>query len=97
MVSKKKSKKNLKIFTFLNWEKQTWYWEKRWLFSIGNGAEIRPLEMGRKSPGRNKASISCNKLNIAKICIIIVIMGKHVGHSVRYSFYTEVKKLNHLT
>ena len=23
---------------------------KRWLFSIGNGAEIRPLEMGRKSP-----------------------------------------------
>ena len=25
---------------------------KRWLFSIGNGAEIRPLEKGRKSPGR---------------------------------------------
>ena len=23
---------------------------KKWLFSIGNGAEIRPLEMGRKSP-----------------------------------------------
>ena len=23
---------------------------KRWLFSIGNGDEIRPLEMGRKSP-----------------------------------------------
>ena len=23
---------------------------KRWLFSIGNGAEIWPLEMGRKSP-----------------------------------------------
>ena len=23
---------------------------KRWLFSIGNGAHIRPLEMGRKSP-----------------------------------------------
>ena len=22
--------------------------EKRWLFSIGNGAEIRPLEKGRK-------------------------------------------------
>ena len=33
--------------TFLIWEKQTWYWEKRWLFSIGNGAEIRPLEKGR--------------------------------------------------
>ena len=24
--------------------------EKRWLFSIGNGAEIRPLEKGRKRP-----------------------------------------------
>ena len=23
---------------------------KRWLFSIGNGAEIRPLEKGRKCP-----------------------------------------------
>ena len=23
---------------------------KRWLFSIGNGAEIWPLEMGRKPP-----------------------------------------------
>ena len=22
-----------------------------WLFLIGNGAEIRPLEMGRKGPG----------------------------------------------
>ena len=21
-------------FTFLNWEKQTWNWEKRWLFFI---------------------------------------------------------------
>ena len=25
---------------------------KKWLFSIGNGAEIRPLEMGRKSLAR---------------------------------------------
>ena len=24
--------------------------KKKWLFSIGNGAEIRPLEKGRKSP-----------------------------------------------
>ena len=23
---------------------------KKWLFSIGNGAEIQPLEKGRKSP-----------------------------------------------
>ena len=57
MVSKKsKKKKKLKkkkknfFFTFLNWENQTWYWEKRWLFFIWNGAEIRPLEMGRKGP-----------------------------------------------
>ena len=25
---------------------------KRWLFSIGNGAEIWPLEMDRKSPAQ---------------------------------------------
>ena len=25
-----------------------------WLFSIGNGAEIRPLEMGRKSPEQKR-------------------------------------------
>ena len=48
VVSIKKSKK--KTLTFLNWEKQTWNWEKRWLFLIENGAEIRPLEKGRKSP-----------------------------------------------
>ena len=48
---KRKEKKNIFFFfTFLNWEKQTWYWEKRWLFSIGNGAETWPLEKGRKSP-----------------------------------------------
>ena len=35
-------KKLKKIYIyFLNWEKQTWYWEKRWLFSIENGAKIR--------------------------------------------------------
>ena len=27
---------------------------KRWLFSIGSGAEIRPQEMGRKSPELRK-------------------------------------------
>ena len=47
---KKKKKKNFFFFTFLNWENQTWYWERRWLFLIGNGAEIQPLEMGRKGP-----------------------------------------------
>ena len=50
-VKKKcKKKKIFFFFTFLNEENQTWYWGKRWLFSIGNGAEMRPLEMGRKSP-----------------------------------------------
>ena len=44
----KKNKKKSFFFSFLYLGK--WYWEKRWLFSIGNGAEIRPLEMGRKSP-----------------------------------------------
>ena len=47
--SLKKMKKNIYFFTFLNLEKQTWYWEKRWLFSIGNGAETRLLE-DRKCP-----------------------------------------------
>ena len=45
VVSKEKVKKN-----FI-WEKRIWYWKKGWLFLIGNGAEIRPLEMGRKSSG----------------------------------------------
>ena len=26
---------------------------KRWLFLIGNGAKIRPLEKGRKSPEKS--------------------------------------------
>ena len=49
LVSKKSKKKKF-FFTFLNWENQTWYWEKGWLFLIGNGAENWPLEMGRKGP-----------------------------------------------
>ena len=27
---------------------------KRWLFLIGNGAEIRPLEMGTKGPAEDR-------------------------------------------
>ena len=48
----KESKKHicLFLFTFLNWEKQTWYWEKMWLLSFRNRAEMRPLEKGRKDP-----------------------------------------------
>ena len=37
------------FLTFLNWEKQIRFWVKRWLFSIGNGVEIGPLEKGKKS------------------------------------------------
>ena len=35
------SKKKFFFFTFLNWEKQTWYWEKKGYFR---------LEFGRKCP-----------------------------------------------
>ena len=58
MVSKK-SKKKLLFFTFLNWEKQTWYWEKGWLFSSGNRDEIWPLEKGRKSPVSRGSGVLC--------------------------------------
>ena len=44
MVSKK-SKINILFFI---WENRTWYWEKRCLFSIGNGAEIQSLEWSLK-------------------------------------------------
>ena len=55
---KKKKKKIFFFFTFLNWKKKTWYWRKRWLFSIGNGDEIRPVENGRKCPVRLLLSFS---------------------------------------
>ena len=45
MVSKKNKKKIFFFFTFLNCENG-----KKVALSIGNGAEIRTLEMGRKSP-----------------------------------------------
>ena len=40
--------------------------EKRWLFSIGNGAEILHLEKGRKSPvkGYSLWSVWCEKLGV---------------------------------
>ena len=34
---------------------------KRWLFSIGNEAEIRPLEMGRKSPDTESHTASAHQ------------------------------------
>ena len=46
---KKSKKKNKKLF--LIGKIRHGFGKKRWLFSIGNGAEIWPLKMGRKSPG----------------------------------------------
>ena len=41
--------KKVKKSTFLYWENRHGIGEK-WIFSIWNGAEIRPHEKGRKSP-----------------------------------------------
>ena len=44
---------------------------KGWLFSIGNGAEIRPIEKGRKSPvcsSLNRGIVLCH---LARHFIII--------------------------
>ena len=59
MVSYKIKKKKSFFLLFLFGKKQTWQWEKRWLFSIGNGAEIRPLENGRKSPAKTIKYDTC--------------------------------------
>ena len=60
--SKKKKKKKKKILFFLLKKKKFFFFYfsqlgknhmvlgKKWLFSIGNGAEIQPLEKGRKCP-----------------------------------------------
>ena len=48
-----KSKKKKKFFfflLFLIWKNRHGIGIKKWLFLIGNGAKIRPLEKGRKCP-----------------------------------------------
>ena len=50
LISSSGSKKSKKKNAFLIGENRHCIGEKRWLFLIGNGAEIRPLEKGRKSP-----------------------------------------------
>ena len=47
VVSEKKKKK--KSFTFLNWGKQTWYWEKCGYFRLGMEPKFGPRE-GQKMP-----------------------------------------------
>ena len=51
-LKKKSKKKNFFFFIlFLIGKIRHGIVEKKWLFLIGNGDEIRPLEMGRKGPG----------------------------------------------
>ena len=50
IVSKKSKKKKIFFFTFLNWEKQTWYWEKKLaIFEREWGKNSAPRE-GQKIP-----------------------------------------------
>ena len=63
MASKKSKKKNknkcIFFLNFLNWEKiDMVLGKKKWPFLIGNGAEIRPLEKGRKSPGTRTLTVT---------------------------------------
>ena len=44
---------------------------KRWLFFIGNGAEIRPLEMGRKGPANDRKYL----VNLDSRCMVGRICG----------------------
>ena len=48
--SKWSLKKKIKVFLLFLIGENRHGIGKRWLFLIGNGAEIRPLEKGRKSP-----------------------------------------------
>ena len=62
MVSKKSKQKKTKnfffFFTFFREGKRDMVLGgKWWLFSIGNGAEIQPLEMGRKSPAYTSSQV----------------------------------------
>ena len=50
VVFKKSKKKNIFFFTFLHWDMVLGKKVATFVFSIGNGAEIQPIEMGRKSP-----------------------------------------------
>ena len=46
-----KKEKNNFFFTFLNREKQTWYWEKCGYFGLGMGPKFVPRD-GQKIPCR---------------------------------------------
>ena len=58
-VSKKEVKKNFFFIYFLTFliGKSDMIFGKRWLFLIGKGAEIRPLEMDRKGPDRARIGL----------------------------------------
>ena len=89
MVSKKK--RIFFFFTFPNWENQTWYWKKRWLFLIGNGAEIRPLEMCRKGPAGKVENMMVADLYLysALFMLLIIEICVHVVCTLRTSVLTS--------
>ena len=60
---------------------------KRWLFLIGNGAEIRPLEKGRKSP--EKKDLAWNRFFfLSYSCCHICCIGSHIhGRQVMLLIY----------
>ena len=59
MVSKKSFKKKRDFFFSLSsLGKTEMYWGKMWLFLIGNGAEIQPLEKDRKSPVKDHNAVT---------------------------------------
>ena len=52
---------------------------KKWLFLIGNGAEIRPLEMGRKSP--DGVWVSCIFKQGTIMALRFVTFVAHILHN----------------
>ena len=71
MVSKKSKKKKNIFLLFLIGKIRHGIGEKRWLFFIGNGAEIRPLEMGRKGPDNDRKYL----VNLDSRCMVDRIYG----------------------
>ena len=63
MVSEKSKKtKQIMFFTFLIGKNRHGIGKNCSYFSIRNGAEIRPLEKGRKSP-----AVACNEVRFSRL------------------------------
>ena len=77
------------FFTFLNWGKRTWNLGKGWLFLIGNGIEIGPLEKGRKSPAyeiSTKDSHTGPHIYKSVYCQILLLLLE------KLKYYCDMKK-----